>query len=109
MYTAKKGRPIGSEVRQRIVDILYVYKELYGYEIAKIYSELFGKITTRLIYYHLKKGTSLGEFSVKKIEQKQGEYSWGKTSEIIVYSLGNNANPRMNDIVINHFKKKNTQ
>lgn len=102
----KKGRPIGSEVRQRIIDILYVYKELHGYEIAKIYCDLYGKVTTRLIYYHLKKGVSLGELSIRKIEQKYGDYSWGNISEIIIYSLGETANPRLNNQIVEYFNKK---
>ena len=63
-----KGRPVKSEIRQNIVEILYFMKQGYGYEIYKVYIAIFPKVTMRSIYYHLKKGTSLGEFKVSKIE-----------------------------------------
>ena len=87
------GRPIGSKVRQNMVEILYFYKRLYGYEIYKIYMDLYPKITMRLIYYHLKKGVSTGEFKVYTVDKKSGKYSWGGVSENIIYEPGPNANP----------------
>jgi hypothetical protein len=89
----KPGRPYGSVVRQNIVEILFFYEQLHGYEIYKIYSALFPKITLRLVYYHLKKGVLLGELKVAKIDRKQGKYSWGGTSENIIYSLDKDARP----------------
>jgi len=88
-----QGRPIGSKVRQNIVEILYFYKYLYGYEIYRIYKELYPPVTLRLIYYHMKKGIDTREFKIYKIDRKQGNYSWGKTSENILYELGESANP----------------
>ena len=51
-----KGRPVKSEIRQNIVEILYFMKQGYGYEIYKAYVKIFPKVTMRSIYYHLKKG-----------------------------------------------------
>ncbi|MGV8171189.1 MAG: hypothetical protein ACP5OA_00675 [Candidatus Woesearchaeota archaeon] len=91
--TKKQGRPIGSKVRQNIVEILYFYKQLHGYDMYKIYKELYPPVTMRLIYYHLKKGLDTGEFKVQRVDRKAGKYSWGGISENIIYVLGQSANP----------------
>jgi len=101
-----KGRPVKSEIRQNIVEILYFMKEGYGYEIYKAYITIFPKVTMRSIYYHLKKGVDLNEFKVSKIEREKGEYSWGGEAEKIYYSLGNNAKPVMNEKAKEYFDKK---
>jgi hypothetical protein len=93
MAQRSKGRPLGSKVRQNIVEILYFYKELHGYELYKIYLDLYPKVSQRLIYYHLKKGVDTGEFLVSKQEKKTGNYSWGQSSENIIYCLGQSASP----------------
>ena len=59
-----RGRPIGSDIRQRIIEILYFMKEGYGYDIYKIYSKIFPQVTMRSIYYHLNKGVNLEEIGV---------------------------------------------
>jgi hypothetical protein len=41
----------------------------------------------RLIYYHLKKGVSLGELKIHKIEKKKGEFSWGSEVQHITYAV----------------------
>jgi hypothetical protein len=89
----KRGRPIGSKVRQNIIEILFFYKRVHGYELHKIYTELFPPVTMRLIYYHLKKGLSTKEFKLYKIEHKEGQYSWGADTENIIYELGPDAKP----------------
>ena len=89
-----RGRPLGSEVRQNIIDILYHMGKAYGYEIHKVYKELFAPVTLRSIYYHLKKGLDLGIFRVEKVEAEKGDYSWGTTVEKTYYSLTDQANPR---------------
>lgn len=101
-----RGRPVGSGVRNNIIDILYFLKSAYGYEIYKHYIELFPKVTLRLMYYHLAKGISMGEFKVEKVERNEGDYSWGKSSERTIYSLGENAKPAMNTDVKEYFEKK---
>lgn len=89
-----RGRPVTSQIRQNIIEILYFLKKGYGYDIYKVYRNLFPKVTLRSIYYHLKKGTELGELKVNKIIQEKGDFSWGSSCEKIYYSLGPNANPQ---------------
>jgi len=105
MPDRKQGRPLGSKVRQNIVEILYFYKKLHGYELYKLYIDLYPPVTMRLIYYHLKKGTSTGEFKIYKIDKKLGKYSWGGTSENIIYELDKGANPMIDSHVKVYFEK----
>ncbi|MBU0615186.1 MAG: hypothetical protein KJ601_03775 [Nanoarchaeota archaeon] len=88
-----KGRPTRSGIRQNIIDILYFMKQGYGYDIYKVYREVFPNVTMRVIYYHLKKGVALGELKVSEIKKEQGNYSWGSTVEKIYYGLGPEAKP----------------
>jgi hypothetical protein len=88
-----KGRPVRSGIRQNIVDILYFMKQGYGYDIYKVYREVFPNVTMRVIYYHLKKGCALGEFKINEIKKEEGNYSWGKTVEKIYYGLDAQAKP----------------
>ena len=90
----KKGRPCQSEIRDNILEILYFLGKGYGYQISKIYNEVFSSASQRSIYYHLRKGIDLGEIELNKIEQEEGEFSWGKTAEKIYYSLGKKAKPK---------------
>jgi hypothetical protein len=89
-----RGRPVYSAVRQRIVEILAVLGKSYGYDIYKIYKEIYPKVTLRLLYYHLKKGCDLGEFQIQDVKKESGEYSWGNEVEKIYYALGVNAQPQ---------------
>jgi hypothetical protein len=91
---AKRGRPSGSVIRQNIVELLYVLGTAYGYNVSKIYQKVFPPATRRVIYYHLKKGISLGEFEIDKIEREQGEFSWGGIVEKTYYKLGKQARPQ---------------
>ena len=102
----KRGRPVASGIRQNIVDILFFMKKGYGYDIYKAYAAVFPKPTLRVIYYHLKKGVSIGEFAVKEIRQEKGEYSWGPQAEKIYYCLGPNAKPSINLRVKKYFERK---
>ncbi len=101
-----KGRPVHSEIRQNIVEILFFMKQGYGYKIYKAYREIFPKVTMRSIYYHLKKGKDLGEFKVEKIEKEKGNYSWGPEAEKIYYALGPKAKPTGNDKAKEYFERK---
>ena len=101
-----KGRPVHSEIRQNMIEILFFMKEGYGYEIYKVYIAIFPKVTMRSIYYHLKKGVSLEEFKVNKIEREKGDYSWGGEAEKIYYGLGEKAKPTSNEKVKEYFEKK---
>lgn len=101
-----RGRPVKSEIRQNIVEILFFMKQGYGYEIYKAYIAIFPKVTMRSIYYHLKKGVDLGEFKVDKVEKEKGDYSWGGEAEKIYYALGDKAKPIGNERAREHFEKK---
>ena len=101
-----KGRPVKSEIRQNMIELLFFTKEGYGYGIYKNYIAIFPKVTMRSIYYHLKKGVDLNEFKVSKIERVKGNYSWGPEAEKTYYSLGPNAKPTMNKQVKEFFEKK---
>ena len=90
----RRGRPSQSQIRQNIVEILYFLGKGYGYQISKIYNEIFVKVSQRSVYYHLRKGLDLKEIELNKIEQEQGEFSWGTTAEKIYYSLGKRAKPK---------------
>ena len=90
----KRGRPSGSFVRQNIVEILYCIGSAHGYNISKQYLRIFPPVTRRVIYYHLQKGLSLGEFDVDRIEREHGDFSWGSVAEKTYYKLGKHAKPR---------------
>lgn len=93
-----RGRPFKSQVRQNIIEILNVLGKAYGYEIHKIYVQIFPNATREVIYYNLRTGAKLGEFEVE-VKQEKGDYSWGATVEKIYYSLGPKAQPRNDEIV----------
>jgi len=101
-----RGRPIKSEIRQNIIDILFHIEKGYGYEIFKIYREIFPICTLKVIYYHLKKGVDLGVFSINNVKQEKGDYSWGPVVEKTYYILGPSAKPRVNKRVSEYLKKK---
>ena len=103
----KRGRPIGSSIRQSLIEILYFKGKAYGYELYKDYCALFPKVTLRVIYYHLKKGVALGEFKLEAIQHEKGNYSWGGEAEKKYYALGPRAKPRMNPKIKTYFDKKN--
>ena len=89
-----RGRPLHSPIRQNMVEIIAaVGRPMYGYEIFKIYRNTFPKATLRVMYYHLRKGISTGEFKVDRVEQAKGEYSWGSAAEKVYYTLGPQAKP----------------
>lgn len=90
-----RGRKPKSEIRQNIINILYIIGKAHAYEIAKIYNKIFPKVSVRVIYYHLKKGVSLGEFIIEDIKINKADYSWGDSAERIYYSLGEKANPKI--------------
>lgn len=102
----KRGRPYFSQIRQNIIEILFYLEKAYGYDLYKIYCEIFPRVTQRSIYYHLKKGYDLGEFDIEKIEKEQGNYSWGDFAEKIYYKLGKNAKIMNNEKVKKYFEDK---
>ena len=104
--TNKRGRPIRSQIRQNIIDLLQYMKRGYGYDIYKVYIKLFPKVTMRSIYYHLKKGVALDELKIEKVEKEKGKFSWGDEVEKTYYGLGKNANPRNVQQVREFFESK---
>ncbi len=107
-----RGRPTKSVIRQNIIEILHYLGEGYGYDLAKIYNEIFAPVTMRSIYYHLRKGVQTNEFIIHRIQKEKGDFSWGETAEKIYYTFGANANPqglkRVEDFLAKHatYKKK---
>jgi hypothetical protein len=101
-----QGRPTGSVIRENIIEILAVLGRGYGYLINKIYQEIFPLCTREVIYYHLKKGVALGEFSVEEIKQEKGDFSWGGVVEKTYYKLGANAKPKFDEKVRKYFEKQ---
>ena len=90
----ERGRPVKSEIRQNIIEILHYLKKGYGYQICKIYNEIFPEVCQRSIYYHLKKGTQTEEIIVDTIKTEKGDFSWGENVEKTYYQLGSNAQPK---------------
>jgi len=83
-----RGRPLKTDIRERIAAILGHVGAAYGYQLYKIYQEIFGKINLRNLYYNLKKGLSLGEFIVVDVRREIGSFTWGAESQHIYYILG---------------------
>ncbi|MFA5406074.1 MAG: hypothetical protein WC307_01845 [Candidatus Nanoarchaeia archaeon] len=83
-----RGRPARSEIRERITALLSKLKVSYGYEIYKNYKQVFDGVTSRVIYYHLRKGIETGEFIVVNVERALGNYTWGDECERIYYTIG---------------------
>lgn len=91
---AIRGRPVRSPIRQNIIEILHFLKKGYGYQISKIYNQIFPAVTQRSVYYHLNKGVKTKEIVVHKIELEEGNFSWGSQAEKIYYTLGKEADPK---------------
>lgn len=102
-----KGRPTKSLVRENIIDILFQLKNATGYTISKVYNSVFPKVTVRLIYYHLKKGVSLGIFKISEIKKEEGDFSWGHNVEKIYYELTDLSNPRINSEIKKFIESNN--
>ena len=100
------GRPISSQIRQNMIEILNYMKQGYGYEIFKAYADIFPRATMRSIYYHLKKGLEIKEFKIAKVEKEKGNYSWGSETERTYYSLGERARPLGDKKAEEYFKNK---
>lgn len=85
------ARPVGSLVRQRIIQIIADSGKDYGYNIHKKYCELFGHTSRELVYYHLRKGVKQGEFIILDSPIEKGNFSWGPEVRKIIYGLGEHA------------------
>lgn len=100
-----RGRPVGSEIRQNIMEILFHMKSACGYDIYKKYIEIFPKASQRSIYYHLNKGAKLKEFTVDRVVKEKGDFSWGSTAEKVYYKLGENASVKGSKRVEKFFRR----
>ncbi len=100
-----RGRPIHSEIRQRIIEILAVTGPAYGYRIHKLYNEIFTPCTRENIYYNLKKGVQLGEISIEAVRQEKGTYSWGPMVTKTYYKIGPKSRPQGHPAVRDFIKK----
>ena len=83
-----RGRPLKTDIREKIASILAQVGQSYGYEIYKHYQQVFGKITLRNLYYNIKKGLKLGEFIIVDVKQEKGSFTWGGETQRIYYTLG---------------------
>lgn len=101
----KRGRPIFSEIRQNIIEILSYLGSGYGYQISKIYQQVFPTCTREVIYYHLKKGVELDEMKISEVKKEKGEYSWGEVVTKTYYALGPNAAPKGSERVKKEVEK----
>lgn len=90
-----RGRPLKSAIRQNVVEILSALgRPCYGYELYRMYRRIFPRATLRVLYYHLRKGVATGEFTVARVEEAKGKYSWGSSAEKVYYTLGPMAQPK---------------
>ena len=101
-----RGRPVKSQIRQNIIEILFYLKQGYGYNIAKVYEEIFPSVHMRSIYYHLRKGVTTGEIIVHEIKEEKGEFSWGQKVEKTYYAIGKEAQIKGNKDVAKYFTSK---
>lgn len=101
-----RGRPEKSPIRQNIVEILNYLEQGYGYQIAKIYNEIFPQVTQRSIYYHLHKGIFTKEIKVNQIEEEKGDFSWGSMVEKTYYALGAEAQPKGDERIKNYLQQQ---
>ncbi|MBT3408014.1 hypothetical protein HOK68_03555 [Candidatus Woesearchaeota archaeon] len=98
-----RGRPKGSKIRQNVINILYFYSPLTGYDIFKKYIKIYGRVTSRSIYYHLKYGTNIGDFEINKIINEKGNFSWGESSQKIYYNLTGGAIADIDDNIKDYY------
>lgn len=87
----RRGRPKGSATRDRVGEVLSVIGRGTGYDVFRIYRDVFGSITSRAIYYNLHQGVLLDEFELDEVTVESGEYSWGGKAEKKYYKPGRKA------------------
>lgn len=95
-----RGRPAKSKIRERMQSIVDALGVTYGYEIHQVYEKTYGPVDLRSMYYHLSKGTDLGEFEEVGIEKAKGAYTWGDESTRKYYILGPKAKKEASEEVL---------
>ncbi len=101
-----RGRPVKSQIRQNVVEILYFLGKGYGYDIYKAYRDIFTPVTMRSIYYHLNKGIQTEEFKIAEVKKEEGDFSWGTVVTKTYYALGPKAKAAGKQEVKEYFDKK---
>ena len=96
----QRGRPTKSTIRDRMSEIINVLGVSYGYEIFKVYTAAFSKISMRSMYYHLNKGVQLGEFTLVGVKIEKGDYTWGDSVVRRYYVLGKSKKPPQNQDLV---------
>jgi|TARA_Y100000310_G_C20692101_1_gene822987 hypothetical protein len=100
-----RGRPVKSVIRDRMQQIVDALGSAYGYEVYKIYKQVFEPVDIRSMYYHFKRGVDLGEFKQIGAKQEKGGFTWGRESTHIYYSLGQAASHKANSDLQNKVKE----
>jgi len=95
----KRGRIVGSVIRDNIVELLYFMEKSHAYELAKTYKKVFGPISIRSVYYNLKKGLELNVFEVRDIQKVEGNFSWGTTAHGLTNNAAPKADPKLKEIL----------
>lgn len=90
----KRGRAVGSVIRDNIVELLYHLGKAHAYSIYQKYKKIHGQVNIRSVYYNLNKGKDLGVFKIVGIEKVEGDFSWGPSAERILYGLSDQAKPK---------------
>ena len=90
----KRGRAVGSAIRDNIVELLFHLGQAHAYGIYQKYKKAFGPVNIRSVYYNLTKGKELGVFKIIGIEKVEGDFSWGPSAERIMYGLSDQAKPK---------------
>jgi Fe2+ or Zn2+ uptake regulation protein len=91
---AKRGRVVGSVIRDNLVELLFHINKAHAYELYKHYKKVYGPVSIRSIYYNLTKGKDLGVFEIKEIQKVEGNFSWGPSAQRIIFALGKTAQPK---------------
>jgi hypothetical protein len=87
------ARKAGSPIRTNIICILAALKKANGYQIYKVYKQLYAPCSLRVIYYHLQRGVQYGLFVIDSVVETKGSYSWGTTSQQAFYRLEPSVKP----------------
>ena len=92
-----RGRPKGSRTRDHVGEILSVIERGTGYDVYRIFRDVYGPITSRAIYYNLHQGVLLDQFEYDGVTVESGEYSWGGKAEKKYYKPGRKAKHAVDD------------
>jgi len=99
MVGVKRGRSLGSPIRDRVVELIHFLGPSYGYLLYKNYKKVWGNVSLRSIYHHLTKGVELGLFEIDGVEKVEGEYSWGSGVQRTLYKLTSKAQPKKDPLI----------